>query len=89
MRYICATGTCYIRHQPNVSKTERVSQHSVTILKLHVVTAGLEHGQIVPPPPKELGLGSPLAVCSVQGITQCNIMSRYLYISHVTFYQDR
>ena len=33
---------------------EQVSKHSVTILGQHVVTpAGLEPGQIVPPPPSE------------------------------------
>ena len=35
---------------------ERVSKHSVTILRQRVVTpAGLEPGQIVPPPPSEYG----------------------------------
>ena len=35
---------------------ERVSKHSVTILGQRVVTpAGLEPGQIVPPPPSEKG----------------------------------
>ena len=36
--------------------TERVSKHSVTILGQRVVKpAGLETGQIVPPPPSEYG----------------------------------
>ena len=49
---------------------ERVSKHSVSILGQRVVTpAGLAPGQIVPPPPhsKRVGLGSPLAACSMYG----------------------
>ena len=53
---------------------ERVSKHSVTILGQCVVTpAGLEPGQIVPPPSKRVGLGSPLAACSMYGDLTCSV----------------
>ena len=53
---------------------ERVSKHSVTILGQGVVKpAGLETGQIVPPPSKRVGLGSPLAACSMYGDLTCSV----------------
>ena len=53
---------------------ERVSKHSVTILGQRVVKpAGLDTGQIVPPPSKRVGLGSPLAACSMYGDLTCSV----------------
>ena len=53
---------------------ERVSKHSVTILGQRVVTpAALEPGQIVPPPSKRVGFGSPLAACSMYGDLTCSV----------------
>ena len=52
---------------------KRVSKHSVTILGQRVVTlAGLEPGQIVLPS-KRVGLGSPLAACSMYGDLTCSV----------------
>ena len=56
---IQSTYTCTYPEMVNLYiliNIERVSKHSVTILgQLVVKPAGLETGQIVPPPPSELG----------------------------------
>ena len=50
---------------------ERVSKHSVTILGQRVVTsAGLEPRTS---PSKRVGLGSPLAACSMYGDLTCSV----------------